>query len=115
MSKKMPWEPGKSSTSPRRARHHPASKVGHLSKARIQLKVNDQVHQDDDISAMIYDVPSIIAFLSKSVALAAGDIIYTGTPAAPARGLRRSHGRDDRAAGRPDHYSRLGRFGCAAH
>jgi fumarylpyruvate hydrolase len=82
MSKKMPWEPGKSfdQSAPCSA-ITPASKVGHLSKARIQLKVNDQVHQDDDISAMIYDVPSIIAFLSKSVALAAGDIIYTGTPA----------------------------------
>jgi fumarylpyruvate hydrolase len=82
MSKKMPWEPGKSfdQSAPCSA-ITPTSKVGHLSKARIQLKVNDLVHQDDDISAMIYDVPSIIAFLSKSVALAAGDIIYTGTPA----------------------------------
>jgi fumarylpyruvate hydrolase len=30
---------------------------------------------------MIYDAFMIIAFLSKSAPLAAGDIIYTGTPA----------------------------------
>jgi fumarylpyruvate hydrolase len=82
IDKRMPWEPGKSfdQCAPCSA-ITPASKVGYLSQGRIQLKVNGQVHQNDDIGAMIYDVPSIIAFLSKSVALAAGDIIYTGTPA----------------------------------
>lgn len=52
----------------------------HPTKANIWLKVNDEKRQDSDISHMIWAAPDIIAFLSQSFALKAGDLIFTGTP-----------------------------------
>ncbi len=37
--------------------------------------------QDGDLEQMIWNVPEIINQLSQQVALAAGDVIMTGTPA----------------------------------
>ena len=51
------------------------------SAARIRLSVNDEVRQDADIAEMIWSVPEIIAALSRSWELRAGDLIFTGTPA----------------------------------
>jgi fumarylpyruvate hydrolase len=59
----------------------PASAIGHPSKGRLTLSVNGTVKQDGDISQMTWPVPDIVAFLSTLVALAPGDLIYTGTPA----------------------------------
>ncbi|WP_395646486.1 fumarylacetoacetate hydrolase family protein [Terricaulis sp.] len=50
------------------------------ASARIRLSVNDAVKQDANISEMIWTVPEIIAALSKSWELKAGDLIFTGTP-----------------------------------
>jgi fumarylpyruvate hydrolase len=54
--------------------------VGHPRSGKIQLSVNAQVRQSGDLSAMIADVPQIIAELSTYVCLQPGDLIYTGTP-----------------------------------
>ena len=59
----------------------PASEIGHPSKGRIHLKVNGEVRQDGDLTQLIWSVPEIIAQLSTQVALAPGDVIFTGTPA----------------------------------
>jgi fumarylpyruvate hydrolase len=59
----------------------PASQIGHPSKGRIYLKVNGEVKQDGDLEQMIWNVPETISKLSEMVALEAGDIIMTGTPA----------------------------------
>lgn len=59
----------------------PAAKLGHPSKGRLTLAVNGALKQDGDIAQMTWPVPDIIAFLSTLVALAPGDLIYTGTPA----------------------------------
>ena len=53
---------------------------GALPPARIRLTVNGAVKQDADTAQMIWSVPEIIAQLSRQVSLAAGDIIFTGTP-----------------------------------
>lgn len=76
-----PWEVGKSfdNSAPCGA-IHPASEVGHLDKGRIQITVNGQIKQDSDLNLMIWSVPYIIHHLSQQVAIAAGDLIYTGTP-----------------------------------
>jgi fumarylpyruvate hydrolase len=52
-----------------------------LTAARLRLSVNGQVRQDSDIANMIWSVAEVIARLSGQVALAAGDLIFTGTPA----------------------------------
>jgi fumarylpyruvate hydrolase len=59
----------------------PASAIGHPSRGRIELSVNGALKQQGDLADMIWGTPDIIAFLSNYVALAAGDLIFTGTPA----------------------------------
>ena len=59
----------------------PASVIGHPTEGRIWLSVNGTVKQDADISQLIWSVPEVIAFVSASMALAPGDLIFTGTPA----------------------------------
>jgi fumarylpyruvate hydrolase len=58
----------------------PASKVGHPAKGLIELKVNGKVRQTSDLSKMIWNIPETIAYLSRLVRLAPGDLIFTGTP-----------------------------------
>jgi fumarylpyruvate hydrolase len=58
----------------------PAAQIGHPKSGRIVLKVNGKPTQDGDLSDLIWSVPEIIAALSTYVALAPGDLIFTGTP-----------------------------------
>jgi fumarylpyruvate hydrolase len=79
---KRPWEIGKAfDASAPCGPLRPASETGHPKKGRIVLKVNGKVRQDGDLEQMIWNVPEVIWKLSEMVALAAGDIIMTGTPA----------------------------------
>lgn len=48
---------------------------------RIQTRVNGVTKQDSSTSDMIFDVATLIAFLTKHLTLEPGDIISTGTPA----------------------------------
>lgn len=59
----------------------PVAEIGHPSRGRIALSVNGGARQQGDLADMIWGVPDIIAALSREVALAAGDLIFTGTPA----------------------------------
>jgi fumarylpyruvate hydrolase len=78
---KRPWEVGKAfDRSAPCGAIKPAAEIGHPAKGKIMLKVNGQVRQDGDLNQLIWNVPEIIAKLSEMVALAAGDVIMTGTP-----------------------------------
>jgi fumarylpyruvate hydrolase len=57
-----------------------ATEIGHPTAGRIALSVNGAPRQQGDLSDLIWSVPQIIAALSAHVALAAGDLIFTGTP-----------------------------------
>ncbi|WP_407495755.1 fumarylacetoacetate hydrolase family protein [Pseudooceanicola sp. MF1-13] len=50
------------------------------SGLRMQLKLNGEVMQDTKTDDLIFDVPSLIAHLSKAFTLEPGDVIATGTP-----------------------------------
>jgi fumarylpyruvate hydrolase len=50
-------------------------------KGTIELRVNGETRQSADISDMIWDLPHVIAELSKYFELCPGDLIMTGTPA----------------------------------
>lgn len=63
----------------------PVESIGHPSRARIWLEVNDASRQNGDIADMIWAVPEIIAELSTWFELASGDLIFTGTPAGVGR------------------------------
>ena len=47
----------------------------------ITLSVNGQRRQSGDLAEMIWPVEAIIAQLSRYIALAPGDLVFTGTPA----------------------------------
>lgn len=51
------------------------------SRGAIGLTVDGVPRQSGDLDQMIWTVPEIIATLSTYVTLAAGDLIFTGTPA----------------------------------
>jgi fumarylpyruvate hydrolase len=81
--KGKPWEIGKS--------FEQSAPIGALTpssgpldvtplRGRISLTVNGAVKQDSTLDKMIWSVPEIIAKLSQQVTLAAGDLIFTGTP-----------------------------------
>ncbi len=79
---KRPWEVGKAfDGSAPCGPIMPASKIGHPTKGKITLKVNGQLRQDGDLNQLIWNIPETISKLSEMVALEAGDIIMTGTPA----------------------------------
>jgi fumarylpyruvate hydrolase len=58
----------------------PVSTVGHPQDAAIWLEVNGERKQEGKLNEMIWPIPDVIAYLSRFVALAPGDLIYTGTP-----------------------------------
>lgn len=47
---------------------------------RITTSINGETLQDSRTSDMIFDVPTLIEFLSASTTLAPGTVIFTGTP-----------------------------------
>ena len=46
----------------------------------IECKVNEEIRQKDNTNDLIFNVPSIISYLSEIVTLNIGDVIFTGTP-----------------------------------
>lgn len=59
----------------------PASQIGHPESGAITLSVNGVERQRGDLGDQIWSVRETIAYLSRFVALRAGDLIMTGTPA----------------------------------
>jgi 2,4-didehydro-3-deoxy-L-rhamnonate hydrolase len=54
----------------------------------IWLKVNGEVRQKSNTSQMIFDVPTLVAYISQFMTLLPGDIISTGTPAGVGLGMK---------------------------
>lgn len=79
--KGQPWERAKAfdASAPVSALH-PVSAIGHPTAGTISLSVDGQPRQHGDLADMIWPVPDIIAKLSEIWTLAAGDLIFTGTP-----------------------------------
>ena len=77
-----PWDMGKgfAQSAPIGA-IHPLAALDHPTRGSIWLKVNGQLRQHGDLEQMSWKVAEVIARLSGYVALAAGDLIFTGTPA----------------------------------
>jgi fumarylpyruvate hydrolase len=58
----------------------PKEVTGIIESGKIELAVNGDVKQQSDIDKLIWNVPEIIAHLSKFYHLQPGDLIFTGTP-----------------------------------
>ncbi|WP_048862917.1 fumarylacetoacetate hydrolase family protein [Acidisphaera rubrifaciens] len=67
---------------------HPAAVIGHPARGRIALSVNGTQRQSGDLADQIWRVPEVVAFLSRLVTLAPGDLIFTGTPEGVAAAVR---------------------------
>lgn len=57
-----------------------ADEIPNPNKLKIQTVLNGETMQDWSTDDMIFDVPTLIEFLSGSVNLRAGTVILTGTP-----------------------------------
>jgi len=51
-----------------------------VTDVRVICRVNGQTRQDARTRDLIFDIPTLIATISKSMTLSPGDIIATGTP-----------------------------------
>ena len=51
-----------------------------IAALRVQCRVNGEVRQNGLTSDMIFDVPTLIAYISAAMTLEPGDLILTGTP-----------------------------------
>src|ERR1700752_1290179 len=58
--------------------------VGNL---KMWLKVNGVVRQNSSTSNMIFDVPTLVSYVSQFMTLLPGDLISTGTPAGVGLGM----------------------------
>ncbi|MEI4232916.1 fumarylacetoacetate hydrolase family protein [Roseovarius sp. D22-M7] len=80
--KRRPWDLGKDfEASAIIAEITRKEQFGDLGDQAIRLSVDGVLRQDAHLSDMIWSVPEMIADLSRYYHLAAGDLIYTGTPA----------------------------------
>ena len=57
-----------------------SDEISNPNKLGIQTILNGNVMQDWNTDDMIFDVPTLIEFLSGSTKLKAGTVILTGTP-----------------------------------
>jgi 2-keto-4-pentenoate hydratase/2-oxohepta-3-ene-1,7-dioic acid hydratase in catechol pathway len=55
--------------------------IGNLDNLKVTARVNGELMQDGNSADMLFDIPTIIAFISQDITLVPGDIISTGTPA----------------------------------
>lgn len=78
---KRPWSVSKSAdhSAPISAIHR-VEEIGHPNAGAISLSVDGVVKQNADLKDMIWSVPEQIAILSRYFELAAGDLIFSGTP-----------------------------------
>jgi len=54
--------------------------VGRLD---LQVRIDGKVAQQGNTSSLIYDIPTMVSFISQVVTLEPGDVIFTGTPGVP--------------------------------
>ncbi|MCX2477882.1 fumarylacetoacetate hydrolase family protein [Pedobacter sp. MC2016-15] len=52
-----------------------------VNNLRLWLSVNGKMMQDGNTSDFIFDVPTVVSYLSQFMTLLPGDVISTGTPA----------------------------------
>ena len=57
-----------------------ADEVGDPHALRLTLRVNGETMQDSNTSDLIFNIPALLATLSRGQTLEAGDILSTGTP-----------------------------------
>lgn len=54
--------------------------IDDLGALRVQTRLNGELVQDQPVGDMIWDIPTVIEYISAFTPLAPGDVIATGTP-----------------------------------
>jgi 2,4-didehydro-3-deoxy-L-rhamnonate hydrolase len=62
--------------------------IGDPHNLRLWLKVNGEMMQDGTTANFIFNIPFVIAYISRFMTLLPGDIISTGTPAGVGLGMK---------------------------
>ncbi len=55
---------------------------------RLWLKVNGEMMQDSNTSDLVFDIPTLVSYISQYMTLLPGDVISTGTPSGVGLGLK---------------------------
>src|ERR1700732_2838933 len=62
--------------------------VPNSGQLNLWLRVNGELRQNGNTSDMIFDVPTIVSYVSEFMTLLPGDVIGTGTPAGVGQGRK---------------------------
>ncbi len=57
-----------------------AEDISDYTKLSIKTRLNGKVMQEAKLSQLIFDIPTLISYVSKAVPWRAGDVLVTGTP-----------------------------------
>ena len=63
------------------------NEVINVGNLKMWLKVNGTMRQNSSTSNMIFDVPTLVSYVSQFMTLLPGDVISTGTPAGVGLGM----------------------------
>ncbi len=55
--------------------------IGDPHQLNIELRVNGKVQQSSNTQNLIFDCYTLVSYISQSITLKSGDLIFTGTPA----------------------------------
>ncbi len=64
-----------------------ADEVGDPGRLRVRTWVNGELRQDSNTANLVFGIERLIAFLSETCTLRAGDLILTGTPGGVGQGM----------------------------
>lgn len=65
-----------------------ADEISNPHQLNLWLKLNGQMLQDSNTNDMIFDIPTILSYLSEFMTLLPGDVVSTGTPAGVGLGFK---------------------------
>lgn len=65
-----------------------ADEVGDPHTLRLTLRVNGETRQDSNTNDLVFNIPTLLATLSRGMTLEAGDILATGTPSGVGMGMQ---------------------------
>ena len=57
-----------------------AENIPDYTKLSIQTRLNGKIMQEAKLSQLIFDIPTLISYVSKAIPWRAGDVLVTGTP-----------------------------------
>jgi acylpyruvate hydrolase len=79
--KGLPWELAKAFDHSAVISHlTPKEEFENINEIKFSLRKNGKIVQEGNTKDMIFDIDSLIVYISKFITLRKGDLIYTGTP-----------------------------------